>query len=111
MPTGEQFEMVTDQLAQIVRQAVDSARDSGDLSVGLDAVVSQEIDFHLPKNKQFGDYATNLAMTVAKAAGLPPREVAARIVKHIAQGNGLIDRVEIAGPGFLNFYLKLPWLQ
>ncbi len=87
---------------------MDSARNAGDLRLsGTDLDVALE----LPRNKQFGDYATNIALTLAKDAGLPPREVAARISNHLPTGNGLIDRVEVAGPGFLNFYLKPTWLH
>src|SRR2546423_4131972 len=103
--------MITDQLADAVGRAVEAARDSGELRVGSDWAESFDIAFELPKNKQFGDYSTNLAMMLAKAAGIPPREVATRIVKHLAVGGGFIERVEIAGPGFLNFYLKPTWLQ
>ena len=46
-----------------------------------------------------------------KPSGLQGREVAAQIVKHLPVGTGLIDRVEIAGPGFMNFFLKPDWLH
>ena len=100
--------MITDELAGIIRRAVDSAREAGDLSVPEREL---DVSLELPRNKQFGDYATNVALALAKDAGLPPREVAMRISNHLPTGNGLIDRVEVAGPGFLNFYLKPTWLH
>ncbi|MEX0899137.1 MAG: arginine--tRNA ligase [Gammaproteobacteria bacterium] len=54
-----------------------------------------------PKN---GDFATNVALTLAKAAQMPPRKVAEQIVAALPP-SPLIDRVEIAGPGFINFFL------
>ena len=100
--------MISDDLAKIVLEAVDSARRAGDLEVPERPL---DVNLELPRNKQFGDYASNLALTLSKEAKLPPREVAARVIKHLPAGNGLIDRVEVAGPGFLNFYLQPTWLH
>jgi len=100
--------VITDQLTTYLRDAVAAARAAGDLALDSEPL---EISLEPPRAKQFGDYASNLAMTLAKAAQLPPREVAARIVKHLPVGQGVIDRVEVAGPGFLNFYLKPDWLH
>jgi arginyl-tRNA synthetase len=86
---------------------VEAAREAGDLPIDNQTL---EINLEFPKNRQFGDYASNIALALAKQAGLTPRETAERIAKHIPAG-GFIDRVEIAGPGFLNFYLKPNWLQ
>jgi arginyl-tRNA synthetase len=57
-----------------------------------------------PKNREHGDYATNIALVLAKAAGLPPRELAGRIVAAL-QGRPGIASLEIAGPGFINITL------
>ena len=51
-----------------------------------------------------GDYASNLAMQLAKTAKVPPRELAAAIVSHLPN-NPLVDKVEVAGPGFINFFV------
>lgn len=100
--------MITDQLTTSLQDAVAAARGAGDLTIDPDSV---EIHLEPPRAKQFGDYTSNLAMTLAKAAQLPPHEVAARIVKHLPVGQGIIERVEVAGPGFLNFYLRPDWLH
>ncbi|WP_129140256.1 arginine--tRNA ligase [Modicisalibacter coralii] len=55
------------------------------------------------KDKAHGDYASNLAMTLAKPAGKPPREVAQALVDALPESPA-VRRVEIAGPGFLNFF-------
>ena len=75
--------------------------DNGDLSVAVPAEVSVE----RPKGKGHGDYATSVALQLAKPAGLPPRDVAALIKAQLERVEG-IDSVEVAGPGFLNIWLS-----
>ncbi|MBW3652677.1 MAG: arginine--tRNA ligase [Actinobacteria bacterium] len=63
-----------------------------------------------PKKAGFGDYATNAAMLLAPRAGVPPRDVAGRLAGELEQLLGpALERVEIAGPGFLNLFLSDPW--
>ncbi|MGH8861478.1 MAG: arginine--tRNA ligase [Jatrophihabitantaceae bacterium] len=57
-----------------------------------------------PKNRDHGDYATNVALRLAKPAGKPPRELAELIAGRLRNIDG-IDRVDVAGPGFLNITL------
>ncbi len=56
-----------------------------------------------PKQREFGDLATNVAMLWAKGAKKPPRAIAEAILKNIDDPDGILARKEIAGPGFLNF--------
>lgn len=65
-----------------------------------------------PKREGQGDRATSVAMQLAKTFGMPPRDLAEEIV-HALTGNksGLIEKIEIAGPGFINFFLSKTWLQ
>lgn len=57
--------------------------------------------------EKFGDYATNLAMQLAKQVGQPPREIAEQLKKYLeANKDGSVVKVEIAGPGFLNIFLS-----
>ena len=58
-----------------------------------------------PREDAHGDWATNLALLLAKAQKAKPREVAARIVAELALPAGVVARTEIAGPGFINFWL------
>ena len=63
-----------------------------------------------PKKAGFGDYATNAAMLLAPRAGVPPRDVAGRLASELEQRLGRsLERVEIAGPGFLNLFLSDVW--
>jgi arginyl-tRNA synthetase len=64
-----------------------------------------------PKQAGFGDYATNAAMLLAPKAGVPPREVAGRLAIELEARLGTnLDRVEVAGPGFLNLFMSDAWL-
>ncbi|MEA2137621.1 MAG: arginyl-tRNA synthetase, partial [Solirubrobacteraceae bacterium] len=63
-----------------------------------------------PKKAGFGDYATNAAMLLAPLAGAPPREVAVQLAEELGvQLGSALDRVEVAGPGFLNLFLSDAW--
>lgn len=100
--------MITDQLVAVLRAAVESARAAGDLTLPGD---DYEVTVGPPKSRQFGDFTSNVALTLARAACLPSREVASIITKHVPADAGMLSRVEVAGPGFLNLYLRPTWLQ
>ncbi len=59
------------------------------------------------KSREHGDYATNIALLLAKAAGLPPRELAEALVANFGETQH-VSKVEIAGPGFINFKISQP---
>jgi arginyl-tRNA synthetase len=100
--------VITDQLKARVREALTIASGKGIFQTNVSKV---DISFETPRNKEFGDFACNLAMTLSKTLGLPPREIAKTIVDNIRTGDGFLERVEIAGPGFMNFYLTPDWLH
>jgi len=87
-------------LAESILSAVRRAVESGALAVEVPAKVTVE----RPKQREHGDYATNIALQLAKPAGKPPREVALILKAEIEQLDG-VAQVEIAGPGFLNLRL------
>ncbi len=100
--------MVTDELAALIQKAIEAARDAGEISVSDEAI---SITLEVPRNKQHGDYSSNIALALKKATGIAnSRELADKILRYLP-ADPLIDRVEIAGPGFLNFYLKPSWLH
>ncbi len=88
-------------LKVVMREAMATA--FGETAAGSDPLVRASAE------AKFGDYQSNVAMGLAKALGQPPRQVAQRIVDHLAAGD-LIDPPEIAGPGFINFRLKSDFL-
>jgi arginyl-tRNA synthetase len=59
-----------------------------------------------PKNPAHGDWAVNVAMMITKPEGKPPRDIASAIVKGLVDKEGIVAKVDVAGPGFLNFTLK-----
>jgi arginyl-tRNA synthetase len=68
---------------------------------------SYKINIDATKDKAHGDYASNIAMVLAKQAKMPPRALAEKIVeKALAQNNASVDKIEIAGPGFINFFMS-----
>ncbi len=89
---------ITDQLADALRHALDAA--------GLPAPT--EVQWEIPREARHGDYATNAAMTLAREARRPPRKIAEAIVANFPK-TPAVDRLEIAGPGFLNVFLSPRW--
>src|SRR5690625_1032658 len=69
------------------------------------------IILEVPKDKSHGDFATNIAMQLARIAKKAPREIAEDIKGHINLTEASIEKVEIAGPGFINFFMKRDFLQ
>jgi len=65
----------------------------------------------VPKHAAHGDYSTNLAMLVGGRQGLKPREVAARLQTMLLTRDDLFDRVEVAGPGFVNCFIRPAFWQ
>lgn len=89
------------QLADAVRRALAAAVAAGDLSIEVPA----DVPLDRPKSREHGDYATPVAMKLAKAARRPPREIAEVIATYLRAESG-IAAVEIAGPGFLNISVE-----
>lgn len=76
--------------------------------IGLD-IQEGEVVLEHPKDETRGDYATNAALQHAKRIGLKPRDLAAKIVEEIDRSG--LTKIEIAGPGFLNFFIASNTLQ
>ena len=90
-----------DTLETLVRDALAEAQSAGDLpefEVG-------DLGFERPADSNNGDWSSTVAMRSAKLARRSPRAIAEAIVAHIPACE-LIDRIEVAGPGFMNFYLN-----
>jgi len=90
-----------EQLAAAVRAALQAAADAGDLAVDVPA----EVRVERPRNRDHGDWSTNIALRLAKGAGVPPRDVAAVLAERVRAIEG-VQRVDVAGPGFLNITLE-----
>ena len=64
------------------------------------------VELEIPKLAQHGDYATNVALGLTRQLKRNPREIAGEILGNLHDPEGILEKVEIAGPGFINFFLK-----
>jgi arginyl-tRNA synthetase len=96
---------VQSKVAKTILSALIAAKDAGVINCQL----PEQIILDRPKNRDHGDYATSVALTLAKVANQQPRVIAEAIVKMLTNNNLLKDagiaKVEIAGPGFINITL------
>ncbi|MFZ5989960.1 MAG: arginine--tRNA ligase [Bacillota bacterium] len=99
-------ETIKKQIDDVVKDSLLKASKSGELP----QVEVGEITIETPREKEHGDFSTNIAMQITKIAKKAPRQVAEIIIKNMELGNTYIDKVETAGPGFINFYLNNTWL-
>jgi arginyl-tRNA synthetase len=88
-----------DSIRHLIQQALTRLTSEGVLPEGL----SPTIQVENTKDKSHGDFASNIAMMLAKPAGMKPRELAEKLIAALPS-DAQISKVEIAGPGFLNFY-------
>ena len=88
------------QLSEAIERVINDARKAG----ALIADAPESVPLERPKNREHGDYATSIALALAKSAGKPPREIAELIATGL-RSLEIIDRVDIAGPGFINITL------
>ena len=92
-------------IGQAVKSAFDAAVEKGALNPADAVSVEDILHLEVPKDKQHGDFACNIAMLLAKTLRMPPRAIAEAIAAEIEVG-GEIEKVEVAGAGFINFYLS-----
>ncbi len=92
---------MSENLDQLVRAAISAAQEQGDLP----AFEVGDVGLERPNDTSHGDWTSTVALRSAKLAHMKPRDIASAIAKHI-EGSKEIDKVEIAGPGFINFYLS-----
>lgn len=89
--------MTPEELSLAIRTALTEAVAAGDFT----ATVPAEVRVERPKNREHGDWSTNVALQLAKGAGMPPREVAAKLAERLEKLPG-VKAADVAGPGFLN---------
>ncbi len=89
-----------DRLGKILEEALarllSESGDTGELPA---------VTLELARQREHGDFASNVAMTLAKRLRKPPRAIAERIVELLGDAGGLLEKSEVAGPGFINFWL------
>ncbi len=93
--------MTPEELAQAIHAALTAVVDAGEAALAVPAQVRVE----RPRSREHGDWATNVALQLAKGAGMPPRALADLLAARLRQAPG-IEAVDVAGPGFLNITLE-----
>ncbi|BDG81966.1 arginine--tRNA ligase [Bacillus sp. PK3-037] len=98
---------IAEQMKDVLKEEIKAAV----LKAGL-AEESQipNVILETPKDKTHGDYSTNMAMQLARIAKKAPRQIAEEIVASFDKGKASIEKLDIAGPGFINFYMNNQYL-
>ncbi len=89
-------------IKQLIYEALKEAHKKGKLP----SSEFPDIQIEEPKSQVHGDFSTNAAMIMASSQKMSPRKIAEAITGNLGDRNQIISKVEIAGPGFINFYLK-----
>lgn len=100
------FDRIREQLFKVVKEAFVACEKKG----SLPKIQIEDILIEIPRERGFGDFSTNIAMQVSKQAKMPPRKTAELLFSEFDFSGTYIERTEVAGPGFLNFYLRKDWL-
>ncbi|HEC2212899.1 TPA: arginine--tRNA ligase [Staphylococcus delphini] len=97
---------IIDQVKQTLIQEIEKSIQQANIVESI-----PEIKIEIPKDTKNGDYATNIAMVLTKLAKRNPREIAQLIVDHLDNEAAHVKKIDIAGPGFINFYLDSSYLN
>src|SRR5690606_35054339 len=98
---------VQNDIKERIAKAIDKAKQKGDIP----GYVEADIKIHMPSKPEQGDFTTSVAMALASEMKCDGRSAAGAIVRYLSLEDSWIQRVDIAGPGFLNFFLSTGWLQ
>ena len=93
-------------MKQVLVKLLEGSIQSGMEARRLPPVAPPRIEVELTKDPGHGDYASNIAMILASQAKKNPREIAKILLEGIEDCDGVLEKVEIAGPGFLNFFVR-----
>ena len=103
-------EQMRSKISVAIAAAVEKAQQNGALpQTDAPLQIEERIRIEVPKDKEHGDFACNIAMMLAKPLRSNPRAIAEAIVSCIEPDSD-IDKIEVAGAGFINFYLNSSWL-
>ncbi len=89
-------------VTEILLQALARAKEKGELKLDTQPTIILDT----PREESHGDLATTLAMALAKSESKPPRKIAEIVIANILDEEGTIEKTEIAGPGFINFFFR-----
>ena len=97
--------MIKQELERLIAEAVRKAQDAGDLP----SVVVPDVPLERPQRPEHGDYASSLALRLARSARMSPLEMAKAIAARV-EVDAALATVDVAPPGFVNFRLAPAWL-
>jgi len=100
---------VVNQMVENLRTEINAALEQAKAQGKFDFETVPNFVIEVPKEKTHGDFACNVAMMLAKQAKMKPRDIAEAIAAELEKSN-LLQKVEVAGPGFINVFLKKDWL-
>ncbi len=92
-------------MKQRLLQLLNEALDKVCKQEGLDLVIDNGVKIEQPRDNRHGDFSSNCALVIAKQINSSPRELADKIVNNIPKSE-LVEKTEVAGPGFINFFLN-----
>ncbi|MBP7784678.1 MAG: arginine--tRNA ligase [Firmicutes bacterium] len=101
-------------VSRSIEQAIKTLVTAGELPGDVIGVVGDApVPLEVPKDPKHGEFASPIALAIAKRAGRPPREVASLIVRELMDSSErrYVESAEIAGPGFINFRLSKQWVS
>lgn len=101
------IEKVKNEINEEISSALSRLKEKGSINYNF----IPEFVLEVPKDKNHGDFASNIALLLTKEAKKNPREIAALLSAEMDLGKTKIESIQIAGPGFINFYLHEDWLQ
>jgi arginyl-tRNA synthetase len=97
---------INNQIIELIKKAIDISSQNSEMEdVGIGDIILE-----IPRDKKNGDFSTNIAMQLTKVLKKPPKAIAEAVLKNIDISETDIERVDIAGPGFINFYMKAGWI-
>lgn len=94
-------------IKQKIREQVKTLTDNAVTRCGYDSV---DYSIETPREKKNGDFSVNVAMMLTRSLKKPPREIALSLKESMNLDGTYIEKIDVAGPGFINFYLKNDWL-
>ncbi|MDD5284888.1 MAG: arginine--tRNA ligase [Desulfuromonadaceae bacterium] len=94
--------MMRNRIASLVESSLHAANTAQELTLST----FPSVIIGTPANSDHGDFSCNIAMQMAKEERKSPRQIADIVIRHLGNGNGMLARTEIAGPGFINFFVS-----
>lgn len=94
--------MIRNRIAELVESSLEAARNAQELTLSHPLAVQ----IGTPASPEHGDFSCNIAMQMAKSERKAPRQVAEILIRHMDNSSGLLAKTEIAGPGFINFFVS-----